>query len=93
MNNNPDCHPEKPESGQQYLTEEQKTALLDAAIDAEKMARHLWSAYYASKYDDQIITEDAIDEARIYQHIIRHKIKQLPPSTSFPANAIPENEQ
>lgn len=90
MNNKPTCHPENPESGQQWLTEEQKTALLDAAIEAERMVRHLWRAYYASKYDDHIITEGAIDEARIYQYIVRNKIKQLPPSTSFPANAIPE---
>lgn len=93
MNNKPTCHPEKPESGQQWLTKEQKTALLNAAIEAEKMARQLWRAYYTDQYNDHARTEYAINEARIYQYIIRNKIKQLPPSTDFPANAIPENEQ
>ena len=93
MNNKPDCHTEMPERGQQRLTADQKNALINAARTAETMTRQLWRAYYASKYEDRITCGDAIDEARILQYIIRDKIKQLPPSTSFPANMIPDDDQ
>lgn len=75
------------------MNNEQKTALLDAAIVAQKLTLSLWRAYYADLYQDTPKAEDSIDEARIQLFILKKKLKQLPPSTSFPENMIPENEQ
>lgn len=93
MNNKPNCHPEKPESGQQRLTEEQISTLLDAATTADTLSHYLWRAYYAAQYKDEAKAEHSIDEARINHYILKNKLAQLPPSTSFPANMLPENEQ
>lgn len=92
MNDKSTCHPDTPESGQQKLTEEQVSTLLDAAITADTLRHYLWRAYYAAQYKDKAKAKHSIDEARLNQYILKKKLAQLPPSISFPANAIPEND-
>lgn len=72
------------------MTNEQKTALLDAALAAKTLTHYLWRAYYADQYQDTKKAEDSIDEARIQLFILKKKLEQLPPSTSFPASMIPD---
>lgn len=72
------------------MNNEQKRALLDAANAAETLTHYLWRAHYANQYQDTKKAEYSIDEARIQLFILKKKLEQLPPSTSFPANMIPD---
>lgn len=86
MNNNPDCHPEKPESGQQIITLEHRHNLIDVARYAEALILEAQTARLASYYNDNKRALHALNRARIYAERIIEKLKPLPPTEDFPEN-------
>lgn len=86
MNNNPDCHPEKPESGQQTITIEHRRELAAVARYAQTLILESQTARFASYYNDDKRALRALNEARIYAECIMEKLKTMPPTIDFPEN-------
>lgn len=66
------------------LNAEELHYLLNAAENAESLARMAWNAYYAAKYKDTRRALYNLNEARIYALCVQKKLKLLPPTTDFP---------
>ena len=86
MNNNPDCHPEKPESGQQTITSEHRRYLTEVVRYAETLILEAQTARFASYYNDDKRALRALNEARIYAESIMEKLKLMPPTEDYPEN-------
>lgn len=86
MNNNPDCHPENLESGQQTITLEHRRNLTDVTRYAQTLILEAQTARFASYYNDDKRALRALNEARIYAECIMEKLKILPPTIDFPEN-------
>lgn len=86
MNNNPDCHPENSESGQQIITIAHRGTLADITRDAYTLIQEAQSARLASLCDDNKRALRALNEARFYAECIIDAFKTLPPTEDFPEN-------
>ena len=88
MNNNPDYHPEKPESGQQTITIEHRRVLIEVVRYAETLILEAQTARFASQYNDEKRALRALNQARIYAECIIEELKPLPPTEDFPENEL-----
>lgn len=86
MNNKPNCHPDTPETGQQTITLEHRLYLAKVARYAETLIFEVYTARFASFYNDDKRALRALNEARIYAECIMEKLKTLPPTIDFPEN-------
>lgn len=84
MNNNPHCHPETPESGQQTITLEHRRNLTAVTRYAQTLILEAQTARLASYYNDNKRALHALNRARIYAERIIEKLKPLPPTEDFP---------